>query len=129
MRSEQFERIRRKAEIAKDAGLRPEMPWDYVFTLAVADNTFWAEEVQEKAVLLLSRATALPKLLADGTLSEGPPSYSGRNEDRGSGGPVAGARPAQKLKHSAGGQRKKPGKNQGPSKSKAPHNVDKSKEL
>ena len=99
MRSEQFERIRRKAEITRDPGLDRARPWDFVFHRAVNDHTYWAEEVQEKAVLLLARPTPLNRLLADGTISEGPPSYAGRQDDRGTGGPV---RPQRAARRPAG---------------------------
>ncbi len=104
MRSEHLERLRRRAEIRKDPLLTREAPWDYIFHLAAEDHLFWSEEVQEKAVLLLSRAIPLGRLTGEATLSEGAQSYSGKSEDRGTGGAIPHAHPVGRDKS---GQRTK----------------------
>eukprot|EP00972_Heterocapsa_arctica_P101882 15010273-Heterocapsa_arctica.AAC.1 len=59
MRGEHFERLRRKAQkeheellaSGRTSTFRDDMPWDSVFKLAVTDETFWFETVDEKALL------------------------------------------------------------------------------
>ncbi len=98
MRSEHLERLRRRAEIRKDPQLTRETPWDYIFHLAAEDHLFWSEEVQEKAVLLLSRAIPLGRLTGEATLAEGAQSYSGKSDDRGTGGAIPHAHPVHRDK-------------------------------
>ena len=122
MRSEQFERLRRQAEIAQDPLLEPGRPWNHIFHKAVNDSIFWAEEVQEKAILLLARAAPLGRLTADGTLTDGPPSYTNRSHDRGTGGPVSGAKPAPRPQNTGGGKKKQ--KSSGKPNHQAPSGID-----
>ena len=54
MRGEQWERLRRRAEVDQAAAVaegrphpfNPQMPWDHVLKLASSDSDFWAEELQ-----------------------------------------------------------------------------------
>jgi hypothetical protein len=63
MRLEQMERLHRKASQAKakairaggDTDFKPDRPWDYVWSAAVADSGFWKEELEEVALLLINR--------------------------------------------------------------------------
>ncbi len=82
MRSEHIERLLRRAEIREDPLLLREAPWDYAFHLASGDDRFWFEEVQEKATLLLAKATPIGRLLGEATLSEGATSYSTKSDVR-----------------------------------------------
>ena len=63
MRSEQFERIRRRLQIDSDAnrplhGFAPGKPWDGVFAVAVLDREFWDTFVRERAILYLTKAVS-----------------------------------------------------------------------
>ena len=90
MRSEQFERIRRAAEIElsrlppgmKHALYDPAKPWDGVFALAIRDNRFWETEVRELAVLWLARVRLPRPFITDDTIldehtSRSPPAMGG----------------------------------------------------
>jgi hypothetical protein len=80
MRSEQFERIRRRLQIDFDANLAPHgflpaKPWDGVFAASVKDKEFWDTEVRERALLYLTKAVSFREASHDGTTqySRGPP--------------------------------------------------------
>ena len=90
MRSEQFERIRRAAEIelsrlppgVKHAFYDPAKPWDGVFAMAIRDNRFWETEVRELAVLWLARVQLPRPFISDDTIldehsSHPPPGMGG----------------------------------------------------
>ena len=128
MRSEQFPRLRRSAEIAanrKDprdflyANFNAAMPWDSVFEIAIASKDYWDREVREKAMLFLTRVRSQGALLSDGTAQDfvpgapthpgasGPP--AGPKKKKGGGGsgpgrapprppPASAPRPAKKSK-------------------------------
>ena len=76
MRSEEFERIRRRCEkvhardteAGRDSVFRPAMPWDAVFREATIDRDFWDEEVKDKAVLFLAQVKGSRELSSDDTL-------------------------------------------------------------
>ena len=77
MRSEEFERIRRNAEIQHAAMspadrdqfvFKPELPWDGVFALAVKAREFWDEEVRQKSILQLTRIKTSQEVMHDGTV-------------------------------------------------------------
>ena len=92
MRSEEFERIRRFAEIALTRSdpadflysrYDPKLPWDGVFAIAVRSKEFWDEEVEKKAMLYLTRVKPQGALLSDGTAQDfppGPPAHPGGRE-------------------------------------------------
>jgi hypothetical protein len=72
MRSEQFERIRRKLQIDFEAGstqfgYAPAKPWDGVFAAAAHDREFWDSEVREKAILYLTKTVSYRDTSHDGT--------------------------------------------------------------
>jgi hypothetical protein len=72
MRSEHFERIRRRLQIDHDANINqhefdPIRPWDGVFAAAVKDKDFWDSEVREKAILYLAKVTNYRDIANDGT--------------------------------------------------------------
>jgi len=80
MRSEHFERIRRRAELhhaqltAAHTGVAnalsdydPARPWNDVFREAVADVAFWEAEVKDKAQMLINAPQSIGTALADGT--------------------------------------------------------------
>ena len=77
MRSEEFERIRRNAEIQHAAMspadrdqfvFKPDLPWDGVFALAVKAREFWDEEVRQKSILQLTRIKTSQEVMHDGTV-------------------------------------------------------------
>jgi hypothetical protein len=75
MRSEQFERLRRKLQIDFDDGhpshgFVPTKPWDAVFAAAVKDKEFWDSEVREKAILYLAKVTNFREVTHDGTAQQ-----------------------------------------------------------
>ena len=73
MRSEHFERIRRKLQIDFDAGkpddfgFNPKSPWDAVFAAAVKDRDFWDSEIRDKALLYLTKVSTYREAADDGT--------------------------------------------------------------
>ena len=75
MRSEQFERIRRRCEkehadailAGRPSSFRPAAPWDMVFQEAVRDRDFWDEEVREKCVFFMSSIKTVSELQDDET--------------------------------------------------------------
>ena len=89
MRSEQFDRIRRGAEIAAHrrdprdfvyAAYDQALPWDGVFAIAVTSTDYWDKEVEKKAMLFLTRVRSQGNLLSDGTAQDflpGPPTHPG----------------------------------------------------
>jgi hypothetical protein len=83
MRSEQFERLRRRLHIdllagTSQHGFTANKPWDGVFAAAVKDKEFWDSEVREKAILYLAKVTTFRDISHDGTSqsSRGPPHSS-----------------------------------------------------
>ena len=91
MRSEEFERIRRRASIdmeAMDTGDRvPDdlgKPWNSVFLAAVRHREFWDAEIRDKAFLYLAKVHSRAQVTHDGTgfqpsvdQSTQPPSFQG----------------------------------------------------
>ena len=80
MRSEHFERIRRRIElyhtqlaaanpdIAKALTcFDPQRPWNEVFRLAVLETSFWDAEVKDKAQRLVNSPSTLAAAVSDGT--------------------------------------------------------------
>ena len=83
MRSEQFERLRRRLHIdllagTSQHGFTASKPWDGVFAAAVKDKEFWDSEVREKAILYLAKVATFRDISYDGTSqsSRGPPHSS-----------------------------------------------------
>jgi hypothetical protein len=116
MRLEQFERLRRGAEIELarlPAGVTqtptydPALPWDGVFGLAIRDKAFWDKEVREKCLLFLTRVQGFPQLLSQGTVLDATP-FPGASGSGGGGGgprppaPLAGHQGSSKSKKKAG---------------------------
>jgi hypothetical protein len=72
MRSEHFERIRRRLQIEFDVqniqfGFDPLTPWDGVFAAATKDKEFWDSEIREKALLYLAKISTFRDASHDGT--------------------------------------------------------------
>ena len=75
MRSERFQRLRRHAERDHDAAVReartshfnPATPWNTVFAMAVADKTWWEENLHRAVLLYLSRVRSAAQILDDRT--------------------------------------------------------------
>ena len=63
MRSEQFERIRRKLEATPDFGYTSRAPWSAVFAQAIREDAFWTKEVITPATLRLAEGKASRQLL------------------------------------------------------------------
>ena len=84
MRSERFTRLRRQAEGDHSNKLAASLPstfdvkrpWNTVFSLALADKSWWEEQVHRPAVLFLSRARTEAQLLHDGTAQPALPASS-----------------------------------------------------
>ena len=71
MRSEHFERIRRRLQIEHDSqnitlGFDPTTPWDGVFAAAVKDTELWDSEVREKALPYLAKVSTFRDASHDG---------------------------------------------------------------
>ena len=74
MRSEQWDRLRRRAETEKAAAIaegRPHpfdetMPWDHVLKLATGDAEFWQEELVQKAILFATHLQSAAQLTDPG---------------------------------------------------------------
>ena len=82
MRSEQFERLRRRLEethVLAGGGATahppsiyvPARPWNAVFAEAVADKAWWDSNLREKAVLYLTKLTTAAAAVDDGTVQPG----------------------------------------------------------
>jgi hypothetical protein len=73
MRQEQFERILRRLERGRVAGIPckfnydPTKPWEACFKAAVADTEFWDQELKHPANLYLLKAKTAGDLMNDGT--------------------------------------------------------------
>ena len=75
MRSEQFERLRRKAErdhaeataLGGSSGFKPDKPWFTVFALAAGDKEWWNDNLHRPVMLFLTRITSARTALGDGT--------------------------------------------------------------
>ena len=75
MRSERFQRLRRQAERDHQAAVRenrathfdPAKPWDTVFALALADKTWWEENLHRAVLLYMSRVRTASQILDDHT--------------------------------------------------------------
>ena len=71
MRQEGMERIRRRGEIERQEAIdangkheyNPNRPWDWVWSQAVLDNRFWKEELEEQALLVLTRTSSLSSMI------------------------------------------------------------------
>ena len=71
MRSEQFERIRRKLDQNPEHGYTGANPWNAVYAQAILEDSFWSREVITPATLRLARGSG-------GTVGQGPESSLGR---------------------------------------------------
>ena len=68
MRLEGMERLRRRGEAEHSAAVEaggkhpfdPERPWNWVWQQAVLDVIFWKKEIEEPALLILSRTQSTP---------------------------------------------------------------------
>ena len=75
MRAERFQRLRRHAERDHAAALAAKLnttfdvarPWNTVFSLAIADKSWWEENLHRPAVLYLARVRTEAQLLDDHT--------------------------------------------------------------
>ena len=56
MRSEQFERIRRRLQAAPQFGYTETKPWDAVYAQAIKEDAFWSQEVITPCTLRLAQA-------------------------------------------------------------------------
>jgi len=81
MRSEQMERLRIIAtseyQIAKDQGLShafdPSAPFEFLWKAATGDITWWREELEEGALLVLTRSSSIGRLVdGDAAIVHGP---------------------------------------------------------
>ena len=91
MRSEQFDRLRRRAErqhqLEQAASMQshfdPARPWSTVFHLALADKMWWDEHLHRPVVLFLAKIRSRAQVCDDGTTQpalaalDGPPGRSG----------------------------------------------------
>ena len=79
MRSEEFERIRRRLHIEwedsasdpasqRKVGYNPGLPWDSVFHVAVKDRDFWDSEVKDKVFFYLAKVQKRDQVCDDGTV-------------------------------------------------------------
>ena len=81
MRSEQFERLRRKAErdhaaagtVGGVSDYDPAKPWETVFAMAVANEEWWNENLHRPAMLYLTRIMSASTAVEDGSA---PPALS-----------------------------------------------------
>lgn len=64
MRSEQFDRIRRRLHAAPDHGYTEASPWNAVMAQAVREDAFWTREVITPATLRLAQSKAIPAPLS-----------------------------------------------------------------
>ena len=67
MRSEQFERIRRKFLQSPEYGFTKASPWNAVFAQAVREDAFWSREVITPATLRLARGGGPPVSVTPGS--------------------------------------------------------------
>ena len=73
MRLEGMERIRRRGESERQDAIEasgkhpfdPARPWNWVWEQAVLDQAFWKEEIEEPALLILSRTQSLSSMIGD----------------------------------------------------------------
>ena len=71
MRSEEFERLRRRTAMEGQPDFDPSAPWGTVFDLAVREKDFWDAEVHQKSLLFLARVRTPAELTHDGTAQPG----------------------------------------------------------
>ena len=71
MRSEHFERIRRKLDQNCEHGYTAASPWNAVYAQAILEDSFWPREVITPATLRLARGSG-------GTVGQGPEGSAGR---------------------------------------------------
>ena len=60
MRSEQFERIRRRLHASPEHGYTDADPWNAVIAQAIKEDSFWTREVVTPATLRLAQARSIP---------------------------------------------------------------------
>ena len=60
MRSEQFERIRRRLHASPEHGYTDADPWNAVMAQAIKEDSFWTKEVITPATLRLAQARSIP---------------------------------------------------------------------
>ena len=65
MRSEQFERIRRKLHAHPEHGYTEANPWNAVLAQAIREDAFWSREVITPATLRLAQAKSIPASLQE----------------------------------------------------------------
>lgn len=90
MRSEQFERLRRKLTASPEHGFTTAAPWSAVYAQAIKEDAFWQREVVTPATLRLasgaSRASGESRPLTDLERTPGPgrdPNKKRKKEDEG----------------------------------------------
>ena len=66
MRSEHFERIRRKLTQSPDHGFTVANPWNAVYAQAVLEDSFWSKEVITPATLRLAKGSSVPAAISPG---------------------------------------------------------------
>ena len=85
MRSEEFERIRRRGELARASldpaqqpahPLDPVKPWSFVFLQATQETEFWDLNVRHQCLLYLARVRTAAEITDDGTVQPGRALYS-----------------------------------------------------
>ena len=111
MRSEHFERIRRRLEAKPEHGYSTANPWNAVFAAAVRDSDFWTSEVKEQATLFLSTGKSGDNSPANIPSGPGTAAAAAISDDesggaKGSGGKGGGK---SKKKKSAQGSKKRNG--------------------
>ena len=78
MRSEQFERIRRRLQEKPDHGYTESSPWNAVYAQAIREDSFWSQEVITPCTLRLAQSKTVP-----GTSSSAAPAPPKRENTEG----------------------------------------------
>lgn len=66
MRSEHFERIRRKLTQNPNHGFTVASPWNAVYAQSVLEDSFWSKEVITPATLRLAKGSSVPSPVSTG---------------------------------------------------------------
>ena len=108
MRSEHFERVRRRCAREHEertraglpSGFNPQSPWDYVLREAARDNDFWREHVEKKALQFATRLQTAAALRDDdvGLVQQAQPGPVPRKQDLQDEASDSGAEPPRKRR-------------------------------
>ena len=115
MRSEHFERIRRRLESKPEFGYSAGNPWNAVFAAAVRDSDFWNSEVKEQATLFLSTGRSSDGSPANIPSAPGTAAASADISDeesgggKGGGGSGKGGKSKKKKKNAPGSKKRNAG--------------------